>query len=102
VTELGQGDIDEEIDFKTLWKQPLHPINVTILYIYSLETFIPHKLNVSSRDRDHSMVENLGAFAMALKTILYCSNKYRKDALKGPFTVYRGLCLMPDQLDDYR
>jgi hypothetical protein len=41
VTELGQGDIDEEIDFKNLWKQPHHPINVTILYIYSLETFIP-------------------------------------------------------------
>ena len=39
---------------------------------------------------------------MALKTILYCSNKYRKDALCGPFTVYRGFCLQADQLDDYR
>lgn len=39
---------------------------------------------------------------MALKTIMYCSNKYRKDALKGPYTVYRGFCLLPDQLEDYR
>jgi len=74
ITELGQGDIDESIDFKKLWNQPFHPMNVTILYIYSLETFIPMKLNTASRDRDQQMVLSLGAFAMALKTILYGAN----------------------------
>ena len=102
VTALGQGDLGEELDFKSLWKQPSHPINQTILYIYSLETFIPQRLNTASRDRDQSLVESMGAFALALKTIVYGANKHRKDAITKDFVVWRGFNLSSEQLEEYR
>lgn len=102
VTALGQGDLDEEIDFKSLWRKPQHPINQTILYIHSLETHIASALNTSQRLRDQQTVDTLGAFALALKTIVYGANKHRKDAIKKDFTVYRGFNLSHAELDEYR
>jgi|TARA_B110000305_G_C18807061_1_gene345304 hypothetical protein len=48
------------------------------------------------------MVDSLGAFAVALKTIVYGANKHRKDAIKKDFTVYRSFNLSHAELEEYR
>lgn len=48
------------------------------------------------------MIETLGPFALALKTIVYGANKHRKDAIKKDFTVYRSFNLSHAELEEYR
>ena len=43
----------------------------TILYVYSMETFVYKTLNSSSRNKDASKIATLGPFAAAMSFILY-------------------------------
>jgi len=45
---------------------PNHTVTRTIMYLYSMETFIPQVLNLVSRRKDMSYVDSLGPFATVL------------------------------------
>lgn len=42
----------------------------TILFIYSLECFLFKKLNKASRDKDQSVIQTLGPYAVAISKII--------------------------------
>ena len=44
-------------------------ITKSILFMYSLETFLPYNLNKAERDRDPKKIMSLGPFAAALRWI---------------------------------
>jgi len=41
----------------------------SIVYVYTLETFIPYSMNKGIRDRDKNIHKNLGPYANILKII---------------------------------
>ena len=41
----------------------------SIVYVYTLETFIPYSMNQGIRDRDKNIHKNLGPYANILKII---------------------------------
>jgi hypothetical protein len=49
---------------------PDHKDVKTILFIYSIESFLYDKINKISRDNDVSSIKNLGPFAVALTRII--------------------------------
>jgi len=51
-----------------LW-DPYSAITKSILFIYSMETFLPYSLNKAEREVDASKVNTLGPFAEALRRI---------------------------------
>ena len=48
---------------------PYSKITKSILFMYSMETFLPYTLNKAERDEDATKVESLGPFASALRLI---------------------------------
>ena len=48
---------------------PNSVITKSILFMYSMETFLPYNLNKAERDRDPNKLMSLGPFAKALNTI---------------------------------
>ena len=48
-----------------LWN-PNSEVVASIMFMYSMETFLPYTLNSASRDKDMSKVPTLGPFAWAL------------------------------------
>ena len=52
-----------------------------ILYIYSMETFLPQLMNQACRLQDNSKIFTLGPFAHALNSILSCG--FDKNVLKS-------------------
>ena len=54
-----------------------HPHVKTILFMYSLESFLFKKINLSSRERDLSVVKNLGPYAVALTRTINNVQKHR-------------------------
>jgi hypothetical protein len=49
----------------------------TILFIYSMESFLYTRINKASRDYDASSIKNLGPFAVALTRIINRSQRKR-------------------------
>lgn len=95
------GDLDKPLTHKILM-DPNHAVTKQILYIYSMESFIYPALNKVSRDQIQSQIKHYGAFAAALSCILYFANKNRKESrLYGTTTLYRGLQLPFEDIDDY-
>ena len=43
------------------------------LFLYSMETFLPYKLNQADREKDKSKIQTLGPFVYALDIITYLS-----------------------------
>ena len=70
-----------------------HPHVKTILFMYSLESFLFKKINLSSRERDLSVIKNLGPYAVALTRTINNVQKNRQDSLEGKFVCYRGIAL---------
>ena len=48
-----------------------HKVTKTIVYIYSMESFVYRILNSSSRNQDMSKVSTMGPFAVLLTQIVY-------------------------------
>ena len=68
-----------ELDFKQplthkILANPEHIFVRTLLYIYSMETFIFSEINRASRTKDASKIKFYGAFAAALGYIIHCGN----------------------------
>ena len=78
---------------------PDHPFVKTLIYIYSMESFIFSELNKASRMKDESKIYFYGAFASALGFIIHSGN-FKNTNLEKEFTAYRGLTLHRDELND--
>ena len=74
----------------SILSDPSHPFVKSLLYIYSMQTFIYSELNAASRNKDKSKLKFYGPFASALGFIIHCGNK-KSASLNKVFTVYRGL-----------
>lgn len=97
-----QGKVDDPIESKILSGQPYHPIVMTLLYIFSMETFLPSVMNEANRAQDLSKIDSIGPFAKALMMIVAYSNCWRGDALIGELSLWRGLQLTKADIEDYR
>lgn len=71
----------------------------TLVYIYSMESFIFKEINKASRDKDISMIEYYGPFASALGYIVHCGN-IDKTSITKKIVVYRGLKVHENELQD--
>ena len=60
---------------------PEHVHVKTILFIYSLESFLFKKLNLASRQKDSSVIATLGPFAVAISKIIDQVQKNRVDKM---------------------
>jgi len=58
----------EKINWNDL-SNPSSRITKSILFMYSMETFLPYSLNKAEREMDSSKVQSLGPFAEALREI---------------------------------
>ena len=67
--------MNHEILADTLENSPTDPIVQTLLYIYSMETFLPQEINHASINRNQDAVITLGPFAFALGEINNASNQ---------------------------
>jgi len=52
---------------------PDHPFVKTILYIYSMQSFVFFEINKASRDKDLPKIEYYGPFASALGYIVHAT-----------------------------
>ena len=77
IFEIGtQGfDLNEPIDFEIL-HDPDHPVTQTLIYIYSMETFIYGDMKKASLNKDISKVKTLGPYSFAIAAII--SNSFEK------------------------
>lgn len=53
---------------------PNNELVQTILYVYSMQSFVFKELNKASREKDTSKIEFYGAYASALGFIVHCGN----------------------------
>ena len=67
-----------------------HDFVKTLMYIYSMQSFVFSEMNKASREKDWSKIKYYGAFASALGFIVHCGNK-KLTELEKVFTVYRGI-----------
>ena len=63
-----EGNTIDEIKKDDL-RDPTSTITKSILFIYSMETFISYNLNLAERNGDVSKVKSFGPFACALGEI---------------------------------
>lgn len=81
---------------------PYSGTNISIFYLYSLNTFIYSHLNRCARIGDYKAGKNLGPFAAALSKALEVAGRHRTmkvdRSMTKTFMVYRGLTLDTKQL----
>ena len=93
-----QDDIDmsQPLTLKIL-SDANHKFTQSLIYIYSMETFVFSGMNKASRNKDTSKIELYGPFASALGMIVHCGNKKGSsiddEQLTETITVFRGLSL---------
>ena len=58
----------------SILSNPQHEFVKTLVYIYSMQSFIFSEINNASRSKDVSKIEFYGAFASALGFIVHCGN----------------------------
>ena len=66
--------------------------------IYSLESFVYKILNFAARKQDQSKVATMGPYALALADVITYAQTQRNDGIKGSFTGYRGVQLIPEEI----
>ena len=69
---------------------PNHSFVKTMMYIYSMQSFVFSEMNKASRNKDKSKIKFYGAFASALGYITHCGNNQNGNSSKR-FVVYRGM-----------
>lgn len=76
-------------------QNPSHKFVKTLLYIYSMESFVFSVINKASRNKDVDKIESFGPFASALSYIIYSGN-IKNAKLSNEFRLYRGLKMNED------
>lgn len=69
----------DTLDFKQplthdILSNPNHEFVKTLVYIYSMESFVFREMNKASRLKDESKIKFFGAYASALGYLVHCSN----------------------------
>ena len=85
-----QNDMDIEID-QSVFRNANDNISKVLLYIHSMETFLPEALNLASSRKDKSKIPTLGPYALALGCILDKAEVTRTDRIKGSFNLFKGV-----------
>lgn len=93
-----------EISPQTLESTPNDPIVSMILFIYSMETFLPYEINQASVMRNQDAVITLGPFTFTLGEINNAANQNRTDTKITDETnyqviTYRGTRMAQDDID---
>lgn len=91
LTELSKGELDAEIQSGMIGTRAFDPLTSIILFIYSMETFLPALIDNASWKKDMTRVDTLGPFVLALHEIVYRANNKRHDVMRGQFSVFRGM-----------
>ena len=76
----SEDDFKKPLTHKIL-SNPDHDFVKTMVYVYSMQSFIFSEVNRASRLKDVSKIKFYGAFASALGYIIHCGNK-KKTELK--------------------
>ena len=58
---------------------PEHKFVQTILYIYTMQSFIFDEMNAASRKKDFEKLKYYGPLAVVLSFIIHCGNKRKID-----------------------
>lgn len=77
---------------------PDHDFVKTLIYVYSMDSFIYQEMNKASRTKDESKIMYYGAFASALGFIIHQGN-LKKSSCSEYLKVYRGLQLSNEVLE---
>lgn len=85
----------KEVDLKKpltpkILSDPNHTFVKTLIYIYSMQTFVFGDMNKASREKDVEKIKFYGPLASALSFIVHCGNK-KQTELTQEFIVYRGI-----------
>ena len=103
-TGLSQGDVDQCLRHQDL-NDPQHHVTQAILFIYSLETFIPNAISQANMEKDDSKVDSLGPIALALRSIVHGAQAIRTIQDKvSPIKekiVWRSTILRGTDVEDY-
>ena len=78
---------------------PKHELVKTLIYIYSMESFVFTEMNRTSRMKVVDNIKYYGAFASALGFAIHCGNK-KDTSQKREFTSYRGFQLPDKELKE--
>ena len=98
IFSLTESDFKKPLTPKIL-SNPNNSIVKTLIYIYSMESFIYKEMNRACRLKDTSKIKFYGAYASALSFIIHCGNKSNKE-LGKVFTVFRGFSLLKDDFEN--
>ena len=82
-------------------EDPEHPHVKTIIFLYTMESFVFVRLNQISRQKDPSCIETLGPYAVALTKVINTIEQKRTDKRMGEFYCYRGLVLKRDEIEKW-
>ena len=98
VFEIGQNiDMKKPLTPKIL-SDPNHNIVKTLVYIYSMQSFVFSQMNRASRNKDVEKIKFYGPLASALSFIIHCGNKQQTN-LDSSATVFRGLKISREEID---
>ena len=67
----GLGDWSRPLDGYALCNLPDHPLVKTLLYMFSMDTFLPNSLTLAEVNRDTSKIESLGPLAFVMKEMIW-------------------------------
>ena len=88
---LSIKNLDKPLTQKIL-SNPDHEFVKTIVYIYTMESFIYSEMNKASRAKDMTKIKFYGPYASALGYIVHCGNiRGKKQQIKTDMKFYRGL-----------
>ena len=59
-------DLNQELNLRILFNSD-HSVTKTLIYIYTMETFIYGDLKKASLERDYTKVKTLGPYALVMK-----------------------------------
>jgi hypothetical protein len=93
-------DMDEELTHDIL-ANPEHQLVKTLVYIYSMESFVFREMNKAIMEKNTQKIQVYGPFARALSYIIHCSNQ-KKEKVQETYTVYRGQNLVHNSDHLYR
>ena len=71
-------DLKKPLDLKTL-SNPNNKFVKTMIYLYSMESFLFKEMNKTTRDKDQEKIKFYGPFASALSFIIHYGNKSFSD-----------------------
>ena len=77
-------DRNEPLTTKILF-DPLHPVVLVLLNVYTHEGFVYRILNEASRVADETKLKSMGPYALALSLIILKASQYRKDINPADF-----------------